>query len=113
MKHILLAAVFSILATLALAHSPVESTSPADAADLTAVPEMVNLIFVNSIRLTRIDMTHADHPTVELELGDQTSFATEFAVPVDGMGDGPYLIEWRGLGMDGHAMQGDFTFQVN
>jgi len=28
------------------------------------------------------------------------------------MGAGTYRIEWRGLGIDGHAMQGEFTFTV-
>jgi methionine-rich copper-binding protein CopC len=29
------------------------------------------------------------------------------------MGEGIYRIEWRGLGADGHAMQGAFTFTVD
>ena len=57
-------------------------------------------------------MTHLDHPAVELDLGDQNSFATEFIVPVIGMGPGSYKIEWRGLGIDGHAMTGEFMFTV-
>jgi len=54
-----------------------------------------------------------DHPSVELDLGDQKSFATEFVVPVEQMGSGTYQIEWRGLGIDGHAMTGEFMFTVD
>ncbi len=100
------------LATSAVAHSPLRSTTPENAAVLTEVPAEISMEFTNDIRLARVDMTHDDHPTVTLELGGQTSFATGFVLPMDDMGDGTYLIEWRGLGADGHVMQGQFSFSV-
>ena len=112
MKHILLAGLISLTATLALAHSKVNSTTPADGAAVAEVPKAVSLTFGKPIRLTRVDMTHMDHPTVQMELGGQTGFATDYSLPVQDMGKGPYQIKWRGLGADGHAMQGAFTFQV-
>jgi len=108
-------AVFALLVTLAsgaFAHSPVESTTPSDGGVTAAVPAEINLRFVNKIRLTRVDMFHQDHPSVRLDLGDQTRFDHMFTLPLQGMGPGTYRIEWRGLGADGHAMQGEFSFTV-
>ena len=35
-----------------------------------------------------------------------------FAIPMQSMGEGTYEIEWRGLGEDGHPMNGTFGFTV-
>ncbi len=108
-------AFFALLATLssgAFAHSRVDTTTPKNGAVLAAVPAEVSFNFANEIRLTRVEMTHADHPSVHLELGDQKSFDRVFTLPLAGMGGGTYRIEWRGLGVDGHAIQGEFTFTV-
>ena len=109
--------IFAVLIVLtmgtgAFAHSKVNSTVPENEAVLAETPETVELKFAKKIRLIKVAMTHLDHPTVELNLGDQKSFATEFEVPVIQMGGGEYVIEWRGLGIDGHAMNGEFMFVV-
>ena len=103
----------SFFATAAAAHSPVQSTTPINASVVAEVPAEVSIRFANDIRLTRVDMTHENHPTVVLDLGEQTSFATDYSVELDGMGSGAYVIEWRGLGADGHPMSGDFSFSVD
>ncbi len=105
-------ALMTVLATSAFAHSPVDHTTPENGATITEVPPEISFIFANDIRLTRVDLHHQDHPSVRLELGDQTSFDRVFTLPLEGMGKGTYRIEWRGLGSDGHAMQGEFSFTV-
>lgn len=112
MKNIIVVLLFSVIGFAAFAHSKVNSTIPENEAILAEVPEVVTLNFANRIRLIKVEMTHLDHPTVALDLGDQRSFATEFVVPVDQMGAGTYHIVWRGLGIDGHAMIGEFMFTV-
>lgn len=113
MKNVLIASMISLLATGALAHSKTNATLPADGAKLTEMPDQISLTFAKKIRLTKVQMTHASDPAVTLDLGEQTSFGKEFSVPVEQQGDGVYQIEWRGLGGDGHPMQGMFTFQVD
>lgn len=108
-------ALFVLLATLssgAFAHSRVDTTTPENGAVIADVPANVSFNFANDIRLTRVKMTHADHPSVQLDLGDQKSFGRAFSLPLESMGPGTYHIDWRGLGVDGHAMQGEFTFTV-
>lgn len=113
MKQITTIALVSMIATSAFAHSQVDTTTPENGAVVVEVPSEVSLNFSDEIRLTRVQMIHQDLHTVPLDLGDQTSFDHVFTLPLQGMGDGIYRIEWRGLGVDGHAMQGAFTFTVD
>lgn len=112
MKQILLAGLFGIWATSAVAHSPLESTTPADEAVIADVPADVLLDFKGAIRLTRVTMTHADHEGVDLDLSGHKGFITNYAIPIEAMGSGTYSIAWRGLGIDGHALDGAFAFVV-
>ena len=98
--------------TPALAHSTVDTTAPEDGAVLAEMPPQIVLTFAKSIRLTRILMTHDDEDPIDLDLGEQTAFATRFELPVEDMGSGLYQIEWRGLSGDGHTMRSAFTFRV-
>lgn len=98
--------------TLALAHSDDMTTMPADGDVVQTVPADIMFTFDDAIRLTRIEMTHSGDAAVDLDLAGQQSFATEYTVPMTAMGDGTYQIEWRGLGVDGHPVQGGFSFEV-
>ncbi len=113
MKMLTIVALISTLATSAFAHSKVDTTTPENGAVIADVPAEVSVNFAYEIRLTRVQMIHQDLHAVPLDLGDQTSFNRAFTLPLQDMGEGIYRIEWRGLGVDGHAMQGAFTFTVD
>lgn len=110
MKIFWVAGMIGIFATDAMAHSPLDGTTPANEATVAEVPSEVFLDFKGDIRLTRVTMTHADTHNMEMDIGDQTAFMQEFAFPLEDMGAGQYVIAWRGLGIDGHALNGTFTF---
>lgn len=110
MKKVLLAGFIGLWATAALAHSPLKSTTPANEATVAEVPAEVLLGFKGGIRLTRLSMTHADHPSVDMDLSGHDGFVTDYAIPLEPMGSGVYMFEWRGLGADGHAVNGSFNF---
>lgn len=112
MKNLALFALLVTLSSGALAHSRVDTTTPENGAVIADVPAEVSFNFVNDIRLTRVEMTHAGRHSMQLDLSDHKSFGRAFTLPLHGMGNGTYSIEWRGLGIDGHAMQGAFTFTV-
>ena len=112
MKNVLLAGLVGLWATGAMAHSPLESTSPMNEATVTVMPPEVTMDFKGDIRLTRVAITHADTHTMDMDLGDQTTFMQEFTLPMHDMGAGIYVVEWRGLGADGHALNGTFSFTV-
>ena len=98
--------------TGASAHSPMITTLPADGETLAEVPEKVTITFKRNLRLTKVIWTHAGLHAHELELNGQTSFSTDFTFPFEGKGSGAYVIEWRGLGDDGHPQNGTFGFSV-
>ena len=112
MKSLLLAILFALMTAAALAHSKLDTTFPTDGAVLVQVPHHLRFSFARDIRLTRVRMTHADRPAVDLDLDGQNAFATRFWVPLIGGGKGRYRIEWRGVAADGHAMRGAFTFRM-
>lgn len=110
MKNVLLAGLIGLWSTAAVAHSPLKSTTPANEATVAIVPAEVLLEFKGGIRLTRLSMTHADQPSVNLDLSGYDGFVTDYAIPLEPMGSGVYMFEWRGLGADGHAVNGSFNF---
>lgn len=115
-KSIRLIAQFTLLAlwsTVAFAHTEVNSTTPENGAVLADVPSHVIMTFANQIRLTRVQVTHDNEASIDLDLENQKNFSTRFEFPISDMGDGIYRIEWRGLAGDGHPMRGRFEFQVN
>ena len=113
MKHTLaLTLLLALTSAPALAHSEKESMTPANGAVLDSVPETIELRFDDKMRLTKVGMTHAETHTEPLDLGAQSGFAQDFSLPLTSMGPGVYQIEWRGLGIDGHAMNGAFSFEV-
>ena len=112
MKIILLAGMFGIWAAGAMAHSPLDTTTPANEAIVTEMPTEVLMDFKGDIRLTRVAITHDDTQSMDIDLGDQTTFMQEFTLPMYDMGAGVYVVAWRGLGADGHALNGIFSFTV-
>ena len=112
MQKILLAGLIVMWASVATAHSPLKSTTPANEAIIAQAPDEIRLDFGKAIRLTRLAVTHADDKKMKLDLSGRDSFKKLYLVPFEGMGSGNYLIEWRGLGDDGHALNGTFSFTV-
>ncbi|WP_299892502.1 copper resistance CopC family protein [uncultured Ruegeria sp.] len=113
MKMLTIVALISALSTNAFAHSSVDTTKPENGATIAEVPSEISFNFTDDIRLTKVNLIHQEAHTVTLDLGDQTNFGRAFALPLKSMGEGTYRIEWRGLGADGHAMTGEFTFTVD
>ena len=113
MKLIAAFLAFSAFANVALAHSQVDTTIPADGAQVIEVPSAITFDFADKIRLTRVGASHQDSSPEILDLDGQKSFSRSFTFPFQGAGKGTYRIEWRGLGIDGHPMQGEFQFTVD
>ncbi|QXT39481.1 copper resistance CopC family protein [Gymnodinialimonas ceratoperidinii] len=108
----LAAASLVLSSAAAFAHSDDMTTLPADGDVMETAPEEITFSFDDALRMTRVELIRDDADAEDLDLGDQQSFTTEFAVPLTEVGPGSYLIEWRGLGIDGHPVQGSFSFDV-
>ncbi len=112
MKTGLYAGIIAIWATTAFAHSPLDGTIPTNEAILSELPAEVLMDFKGDIRLTRVTLSHDGSRAINLDLAGQKTFTQEFALPMEDMGPGTYVVEWRGLGADGHALNGKFSFTV-
>ncbi|MEO0383178.1 MAG: copper resistance protein CopC [Pseudomonadota bacterium] len=103
-------------AGLAFAHSPVNTSNPADGTTLADVPEVLTLTLAEPGRFMRVEVTHTteDGSTTHTEDLDIPSRATTNVMDFTptSMGPGTYLVEWRVLGADGHAMDGTVTYIV-
>ncbi len=112
MKRPVLTSLMVLWATTAVAHSPLETTVPANDAIVAEAPNEIVLDFKGNIRLTRVTMAHAVHEA-DLDLDGFSGFLSDYTIPMQSMGAGTYQIEWRGLGDDGHPMKGTFSFTVD
>jgi len=112
MRQLFLAVLTGLWATGALAHSAMDRSTPANKATISDVPSQVTMGFTGGIRLTKVAVAHAGKNSAELDLGAQTEFGQEFTLPLKDLGSGEYVIEWRGLGTDGHVLNGAFSFTV-
>ena len=97
---------------MAMAHSPLDQTTPANEDIITEVPAEILMKFKADIRMTRVSISYEGGDSIKMDLGDQTNFMQEFSLPMNDMGKGSYLVEWRGLSADGHALNGAFSFTV-
>ena len=113
MKRLAAAAIVVCFSASGFAHSPIQRTAPENGTVVAELPAVISLDFANDIRLTRVIIIHQDHSPIQLELEEQIGFARSFTIPLHYMGEGVYRIEWRGLGVDGHAMRGDFSFTLD
>lgn len=95
-----------------LAHSKVNTTSPENEAILSKVPTSIDLNFGGKIRLTKVTLQLENQDPVDLDLSSYKGFQTNFSLPNTSESRGTYTIEWRGIGTDGHIMQGTFMFTV-
>lgn len=112
MKRLFAIGLMLFWATTATAHSPLEATVPAGDAVVTNVPSEIEMTFKGTIRLTRVTLTHASKHSVDLDLDGFSGFISNYVIPLQSFDAGLYEIEWRGLGDDGHALNGTFSFTV-
>jgi methionine-rich copper-binding protein CopC len=106
------ALMLAVCATASLAHSKSEDTTPANDATVQTVDE-ISIRFNDPMRVTAITLTGQDG-VVEVDRETGVEPVTEFlAAPAAVVPAGVYTVEWRGLSVDGHPMQGTFGFTVS
>lgn len=112
MKFLISSIILAVLPLAALAHSDMNKTIPENGAILAEPPVEIALNFTDKLRLTAVKARHSGGETQAIDLEDHKGFDAKFSLPMLPMGAGTYEVEWRGLGMDGHPMQGTFSFEV-
>jgi copper transport protein len=99
----------------ASAHAYIVKTVPAASVILTHAPRSVQLTYDEAVepRFAIISVTdvHARQETTGPVTRSPTNPDT-LVVPITHVGEGWYLVYWRAISVDGHPVQGAFTFAV-
>ena len=97
MKTILCAGAIAIWATTAVAHSPLDGTTPANGSIVSEMPVEVLMDFTGDIRLTRITLSHAGSRAINVDLGGQP-FLKNLLCPCKIWGRGTMWLSGADLG---------------
>ncbi len=109
-RNFLLATV-AVVPGLALAHAKLELTVPAADSSIAAMPAQVMLHFNEAVKITALTIEkEGGKDKVDLKVPSAASSMVQAQAPK--LGAGVYLLNWRGLGDDGHVMSGTVRFTV-
>ena len=95
-----------------IAHSTKEGTTPLHGAVLAAAPETIGMTFDTPMRVTMVRLSDADGSEYDVVRTDGMAPVTVFEAVPPALEPGAYMVEWRGLSDDGHAMEGSFSFEI-
>ena len=109
---ILLAGCLALLPALALAHTELTGSDPADGSTITEAPDEVALTFAGELEdgaaFTVLDPNGSEvgSGSLDLEVADRN--VLRGAVDVEATGQ--YTVTWSVIGDDGHEVAGEVTF---
>jgi copper transport protein len=99
----------------AAAHAYIVKTVPAASVILTTAPKNVQLTFDEAVEPRFAIVSVTDVSAHQETTGPATrspSNPDTLVVPIKHVGEGWYLVYWRAISVDGHPVQGAFTFAV-
>ena len=96
----------------ALAHTGLQSSTPADGETLTAAPDAVTLTFSSAVasEFAQVAVTGPDGESVTS--GEVSIDGAVVTQPVSTRGDGAYVVAYRVVSDDGHPVSGQLTFTL-
>lgn len=97
--------------TVALAHTHLVKSVPADRSTVTASPPNFVLTFAEPARLTTLSLQKDAEPAKKIGPLPSTA-ASEISIPAPALAAGKYTLSWRAIGDDGHVMPGKVSFTV-
>jgi len=110
-KGILLAASLAVLPLLAAAHTHLESAQPANGSTVKAAPSQVMLMFSDSLALVEVTLEKVGGKPEKLK-DLPKDLARHQMVNLPKLGDGQYVLRYRGVSEDTHEAKGSLRFTV-
>jgi copper transport protein len=104
-----------VMPVAASAHAYLVRTVPAASVTLSSPPPVVALTFDEAVepRFAVISVTDVQgHPVTAGQLRRSAADPNTLVVPLEQIPEGWYLVYWRAISVDGHPVQGAFTFAV-
>ena len=97
----------------ALAHAHLQSSTPADSAQLKEAPKSLSLNFSEAARLARLKVT-LDGKEIPIALDKAAKPSQAFTFPLPALAPGSYTVEWAAVAADdGHVTKGMFKFSIS
>jgi methionine-rich copper-binding protein CopC len=96
----------------AQAHTHLKAAVPANGSTVAQAPEKFVLTFSGPARLTALTISRPDGSDEKKIAPLPEESAASLTVTAPKLSAGEYLVNWRILGADGHAMSGKLTFTV-
>jgi methionine-rich copper-binding protein CopC len=107
---LLAAAVLS--AAPAFAHGGMTETSIQDKASFAQAPADFKVTFEHESAITSIMLMKADKTMFPLDFKPSKTLGKDFTVPLPKLPAGSYILSWKSIAKDGHAMPGAVHFTV-
>lgn len=120
--------IFLLIPSIAFAHSPLSSISPAADAVLDTAPTVIEMTFKSPAKLIKLELfkvnaeakdslfsglfgnDSGDEVSLEPDALLQESATHTIILPL--LEAGVYKINWRALSEDGHVIKGESAFQI-
>ena len=111
----LLFSLFLVFPTLvfspAFAHTALLKSLPENGDVIHETIDQLSLSFVGNIRLIKVSVKIDDQHVGDVDLSQNKKFAKQFLLPFPFKQMGEFQIIWRGLGEDGHVLNGMIEFR--
>ena len=102
-----------VLATPASAHAVLESSTPADGANVAQAPSEVTLEFSENLRAPADAVRVLDAAGTRVDTGKvKVEGHVVHATLKPSLPDGAYIVSWRVISADSHPVRGAFTFAI-
>jgi methionine-rich copper-binding protein CopC len=113
MKALLALSLCGLLAAgQSLAHARLQSSTPADNAQVKEAPKTLTLNFSEAARLARLKLT-LDGKEIPISIDKTAKPGQTFTLALPALAPGNYSVEWAAVAADdGHVTKGMFKFSI-
>jgi hypothetical protein len=95
-----------------LSHAKLQSSTPADSAQLTQAPKTLTLNFSEAAQLARLVVV-GDGKEISIPIDKTAKASQSFTLPLPGLVPGKYTVQWTAVAADdGHVTKGTFSFSI-
>ena len=95
-----------------LSHAKLQSSAPADNAQLAQVPKTLTLNFSEAAQLARLVVV-GDGKEISIPIDKTAKASQSFTLPLPGLVPGKYTVQWTAVAADdGHVTKGTFSFSI-
>ncbi len=101
-----------LVSSLALAHTGLKESTPADGTTVKMPPAAIDLVFTADVRLIKFELS-SNEQVLETGFKPVADTMTRFSVATPSLTAGSYTVNWAVIGADGHTVTNSFSFSVD